>query len=267
MTHLPLSWLPGRKQPLLSNPAPKPAPTAEQLAERKRLDEQADAHLRAHAGQVTFYPYDRGQCYDKGERAVMAIVNWPGAAAHYMWSTNEATWQFVDMPHLSTEQRCAERMGYGSIAKMHADLFVKFDEWLLQNDFPAKLFTACRVRRGQVVETRKRSNPVQEVRDAHTVRQITKNLQQELAGYRARRKQDGCLVMDGMGQLPATIEPLVGRMIRLEDEMPADQMLAAAEQLQELHQQEVEQGVPLAERRWPWSIAGLQKALGLTRVQ
>lgn len=263
MTRLPLSWLPGRKQPLLSNPAPKPAPTAEQLAERKRLDEQADAHLRARAGQVTFYPYDRGQCFDKDNKAVMALVNWPGAAAHYMWSTNEPAWQFVDMPHLSTEQRCCERMGYGSIAKMHADLFVKFDEWLLQNDFPAKLFTACRVRKGQVVETRKRSNPVAAVEQFQADRRAARNVAVHNFIAAKIKQEGGRLIAEGEGwAMVDTCEPV---------DLPiSDQDLSglveASQTLHKLHQQEVEQGVPSAERRWPWSIAGLQKVLGLTRA-
>lgn len=267
MTRLPLSWLPGRKQPMLSNPTPKPEPTDEQQAQAKQLEEKLDAHVRAKAGQVTFYPYDRGQCFDKGERAVMAIVNWPGAAAHYMWSTNEATWQFVDMPHLSTEQRCAERMGYGSIAKMHADLFVKFDEWLLQNSFPAKLFTACRVRKGEVVETRKRSNPVAAVEEAAEEFQVNRRAARLASFFKDEEGEDyGWGVVDGMGQMPTAIEPLIGRTIKLEDEIATDHVLAVSEQLHKLHQQEVEQGVPAAERRWPWSIAGLQKVLGFTRA-
>ncbi|MFZ7095490.1 hypothetical protein ACOPJQ_08635 [Luteimonas dalianensis] len=82
-------------------------------------------------GQITFYVYDRGQCYVKGEEAILAMVNLNGCAAHYMCKRNDQAWAFVQLPHLNTEQRAADRMGYPSIARMHDHLFALFGEYLL----------------------------------------------------------------------------------------------------------------------------------------
>lgn len=82
-------------------------------------------------GQITFYVYDRGQCFDKGEEAILAMVNLNGCAAHYMCKRSTQTWDFVQLPHLSTEQRAAERMGYRSIAAMREHLLVLFGNYLV----------------------------------------------------------------------------------------------------------------------------------------
>src|SRR5690606_30441255 len=74
-------------------------------------------------GQVHFYIYDRGQCFDKGEEAILAMVNLNGCAAHYMTKRSNQAWTFVALPHLSTEKRCCERMGYRNLAHMHEHLF------------------------------------------------------------------------------------------------------------------------------------------------
>ncbi len=127
MSFLDLSWIPGKRvQPKPIKPVSK---TDAAAIEQSKLD-ALQAYAQRHASQITFYPYDRGQCYDKNAQAVMAIVNAPGACAHYCWSTATKTWEFVQLPHMSTEQRCAERMGYMTIAKMRSKLFAMLDEWL-----------------------------------------------------------------------------------------------------------------------------------------
>lgn len=92
-----------------------------------------DAFARIKASQITFYPYDRGQCFDKGECAILAFVNLPGACAHYCWSTATRSWDFVQIPHMCTEQRCAERMGYRSVEQMRKHLFDMFDGYLVSS--------------------------------------------------------------------------------------------------------------------------------------
>lgn len=146
MSLLDLSWLPGRNGPLVIDKPKAPAsqPTPKQVA-------ALDAKIRERAHQITFYPYDRGQCFDKNTAAVMAFVNLPGACAHYCWTTATRAWEFVQLPHMSTEQRCAERMGYMTIPKMRKHLLALFDKWLVKNDHRVVEFTGFAVRGGQML--------------------------------------------------------------------------------------------------------------------
>lgn len=123
-------------------PPPKPELTPDQ-------QEQLDAHMRKNAFQITCHPYDRGQCSDNAEKAVLALVNAPGASAQYIWTTKTRQWEFVPMPHMSTEQRCSERMGYMSIPKLRKALFEQMDHWLDNNDFDPLKFIAHEVRGGK----------------------------------------------------------------------------------------------------------------------
>lgn len=145
MSLLNLSWLPGNRGPLvLDKPsAPAPAPTLEQMA-------KLDAHVREKASQITFYPYDRGQCFDKNTLAVMAFVNVPGACAHYCWTSATKAWEFVQLPHMSTEQRCAERMGYMTIARMRKHLVDLFDKWLVKSGTKVVNFAGFQIRSGEL---------------------------------------------------------------------------------------------------------------------
>lgn len=90
------------------------------------------------AGQIQFYIYDRGQCFNEAEEAVMAMVNWNGCAAHYLISSREKVWQFFQMPHLCNENRASKRMGYASIDAMHEDLFGQFNQYLVTIGWTAK---------------------------------------------------------------------------------------------------------------------------------
>lgn len=200
MNRLNPAWIPGNTQhPILVQPALAPECMDERTRQKEAMyaavqrraeqDPAQEQRIRQRGSQITFYPYDRGQCYDKTTQAVMAFVNVPGAAAHYAWSSQTRVWEFVQLPHMSSEQRCAERMGYGSVDKMRRELFKLFDGWLGK---------------------------------------------------------------DGMGvEMP---EPTL-----------TDELLATAETLQALHQEEVAKGVPASERQWPWSFAGLKKLLDLGR--
>lgn len=105
--------------------AKPPAPKADPI---KSLD--ALREMKRDAGQITFYIYDRGQCFSKGAEAVLAMVNMNGCAAHYMINSQDNTWEFFQMPHLNTEKRACFRMGYASTHAMHEHLFSLFDQHL-----------------------------------------------------------------------------------------------------------------------------------------
>lgn len=99
-------------------------------ARQDRADRCAKA-MKQDMGQIKFYLYDRGQCFNKGEEAVLAMVNMNGCAAHYMINSSDRTWAFVQLPHLNTEQRACDRMGYRNIDAMHEHLFELFERHLV----------------------------------------------------------------------------------------------------------------------------------------
>jgi hypothetical protein len=92
-------------------------------------------------GQVNFLYYNQGQAFAKGDTAILAIVNLNGTAAHYMATNSERQWRFFQMPHLNTEKRAMERMGFPTMEAMHKKLFEFFDKELGWNRFPAGLFS------------------------------------------------------------------------------------------------------------------------------
>ncbi len=190
MNRLNPAWIPGNDQhPILVQPQ---APSTELTPDQKAKQSiEYDKHVRQRASQITFYPYDRGQCYDKRTQAVMAFVNVPGAAAHYAWSSQTRVWAFVQLPHMSSEQRCAERMGYGSVDKMRRELFKLFDGWLGKN--------------GMGMEIPERT-PEQEAATRAYIQQKKAEILE---------KHPGVLIMDGMGSLPGELRPgLVDLMIK-----------------------------------------------------
>lgn len=118
----------------------KPIETPPAKLQRPKTKEEIEAAALAEhesmrsKGQITFYPYDRGQCYNKGSRAIMAFVNLPGSCAHYIFVEDVGEWEFVQFPHMSTEKRCAERSGYRSVEELRAYLFPFFSSYIVKND-------------------------------------------------------------------------------------------------------------------------------------
>lgn len=113
---------------LLKKPL-KELPVEVHASAQTNIQQAAEAQ-HEDAGQIQFYIYDRGQGFNKGEEVVMAMVNLKGSAAHYVISSCDKTWQFFQLPHLCTEKRASERMGYASIAAMHEHLFGLFNQHL-----------------------------------------------------------------------------------------------------------------------------------------
>lgn len=118
----------------------KPIETPPAKLQRPKTKEEIEAAALAEhesmrsKGQITFYPYDRGQCYNKGCRAIMAFVNLPGSCAHYIFVEDIGEWEFVQFPHMSTEKRCAERSGYRSVEELRVSLFSFFNSYIIKND-------------------------------------------------------------------------------------------------------------------------------------
>lgn len=107
----------------------KELPAEVQASAQTNIQQAAEVQ-HEDAGQIQFYIYDRGQGFNKDEEVVMAQVNNRGSAAHYVFSSRDKTWRFFQLPHLCTEKRASERMGFASIAAMHEHLFGLFNQHL-----------------------------------------------------------------------------------------------------------------------------------------
>jgi len=119
-------------EPISMPPAKLERPKTKEEIEAAALAEHESLKSK---GQITFYPYDRGQCYNKGSRAIMAFVNLPGACAHYIFVEDVGKWEFVQFPHMSTEKRCAERSGYRNVEEFRSYLFSFFNSYLIKSGF------------------------------------------------------------------------------------------------------------------------------------
>lgn len=100
-------------------------------AVKQVIDQAIDAEReRREMVQLYFLVYDRGQCKDADDKAVLAIVNGPGVGAHYIYLQSTKQWQFVQLPSMGDENHVATLLGFPTIGRLQAFLEPQLGQYL-----------------------------------------------------------------------------------------------------------------------------------------